>query len=99
LCRYTSYLEYIKSYYEKINSTYDKTTPGDQGLLDDFYDNNALAELTKPSPREISNEINQTKNALASEISHTYKVFPIAFHAYSEYENNFPIHFLLEVIK
>jgi len=99
MCKYTSYLEYIKSYYEKTNSTYDKTNPTDSQFLEDFYDNNALANLTKATPQEISNEINQTKNAIANEISHTYKVFPIAFHAYSEYENNFPIHFLLEVVR
>jgi len=38
-------------------------------------------------------------NDIAEEIEHTYKVFPIAFHAYTEYENNITIHFLLELIK
>ncbi|MFK7779665.1 MAG: hypothetical protein QM490_00830 [Candidatus Gracilibacteria bacterium] len=37
--------------------------------------------------------------ALDTEIKHTYKVFPVAFHAYTEYENNIGIHFLLELIK
>jgi hypothetical protein len=86
MCKYTSYLEYIKSYYEETD-TISSTS---------FQEENTLFTVT---PREISNEINQTKNAIANEISHTYKVFPIAFHAYSEYENNFPIHFLLEVIQ
>jgi hypothetical protein len=86
MCKYTSYLEYIKSEYEKTKNNA-KTVHQEEDTL------------FKVTPREVSNQINQTKNAIANEISHTYKVFPIAFHAYSEYENNFPIHFLLEVIR
>jgi hypothetical protein len=33
------------------------------------------------------------------EKEHTYRVFPIAYIAYSDYENNFPIHFLLNILK
>lgn len=50
----------------------------------------------------ISNLVNLQKDneiAIDEEISHTYKVFPLAFHAYTEYENNITIHFLLELIK
>jgi len=36
---------------------------------------------------------------LDAEIKHTYKVFPLAFHAYTEYENNITTHFLLELLK
>ena len=86
MCKYTSYLEYIKAFYEKTENN----------AVTTHQEEDTLFTIT---PRELSNEINQTKNAIANEISHTYKVFPIAFHAYSEYENNFPIHFLLEVIQ
>lgn len=40
----------------------------------------------------IEDEIND-------ELEHNFKVFPIVFNAYSEYENNFPIHVLLELIR
>jgi hypothetical protein len=42
--------------------------------------------------------INGIQTQIAKEISHSYKVFPIAYHAYSDYENNFPIHYLLEIV-
>jgi len=38
-------------------------------------------------------------NEINEEINHVFKVFPIAYHAYSEYENNISIHFLLELLK
>lgn len=41
----------------------------------------------------------RNKVELNDEIAHTYKVFPLAFHAYTEYENNITIHYLLELIK
>ncbi len=99
MCKYTSYLEYIKSFYEDTGNNYSRANPSDWQLADGTYDAETIAKLTKTTPRALSNEINTTKNAIANEISRTYKVFPLAFHAYSEYENNFPIHFLLEVIK
>jgi hypothetical protein len=46
----------------------------------------------------LKNEVKK-KWELDEEIEHTYKVFPLAFHAYTEYENNITIHFLLELIK
>lgn len=42
---------------------------------------------------------NQRKNQIQYEIDHAYKVFPMVFHALTEYENNITIHFLLELIK
>lgn len=42
---------------------------------------------------------NKNANSIDEEIEHTFKVFPMAFHALSEYENNITIHFLLELIK
>jgi len=47
----------------------------------------------------IISTIRQRDKEISDEIEHTYKVFPMAFHAYTEYENNITIHFLLELIK
>jgi len=47
---------------------------------------------------ELPTIINSIETEIAQEISHSYKVFPIAYHAYSDYENNFPIHYLLEIV-
>lgn len=89
-CRYISYLEYNKEYYKNLR----KFT---QEEASEAYWNDAVLEKY-PSP-ELPRQINNAQNAIAEEIAHTYKVFPIAYHAYSEYENNFPIHFLLEVLR
>ncbi len=89
-CKHVSYLEYLKSYYEKTGTLF-----GDELEREAEWNNFSL----KVTPQQVANDINARKNAVAEEISHTYQVFPIAYHAYSEYENNFPIHFLLEIIR
>lgn len=48
---------------------------------------------------EISKLSKQKQNAIQDEIERVYKIFPIAFQAYSEFENNFTIHVLLELLK
>jgi chromosome segregation ATPase len=83
MCRYVVYLEYLKSYY-KIPSK----------LLDTENKNNesyTFSETIRKS-MEINNKIQEEKN-------HSYKVFPVVFHAYSEYENNLPSHLFLELIR
>lgn len=99
LCIYSSYLEYVKWYYEQTGNSYNTANPNDSQLSDTSYDSETLNSLTKTTPREVANSIIQAQNEVAREISHTYKTYPIAFHAYSEYENIYPIHFLLEVIR
>lgn len=69
-------------------------------------DNEVIESLTS-NPKEEPNysaselfEAQRSRNAaLNEEIEHTYKIFPIAYQAYSEYENNIIIHFLLELLK
>lgn len=50
----------------------------------------------------IDSAINNEKKEISkinNEIKRIYKIFPLAFQAYSEYENNISIHLLLELIK
>ncbi len=47
----------------------------------------------------ISSIVNWIQIEIDNEIEHSYKMFPLAYHAYSEYENNYSIHVLLELIK
>lgn len=61
--------------------------------------NNLDPTKSKTNPNELINIENDKINKLYEEIDHTYKVFPIAFHAYSDYENNITAHFLLELLK
>lgn len=51
------------------------------------------------NPLEIINNQNEKITKLQEEITHTYKVFPLAFHAYTEYENNITAHILLELLR
>ena len=94
ICRYTSYLEYMKSYYSNLELQADRYLSGieEENDIENFINRNiGITEL----PRVISN----IKQDIAEESARSYRVFPLAYHAYSEYENNFPIHFLLEVIR
>lgn len=82
-CRYTSYLEYLKGFYRNTDNQLETTAEVETTLV-----NGQLPQM-----------IEWVQDEIAQEIAHTYKVFPIAFQAYAEYENNFPVHFLLEIIK
>lgn len=48
---------------------------------------------------DLLNKNDNTKDEINNEIEHSFKVYPIVFNSYSEYENNFPIHILLELIR
>lgn len=48
---------------------------------------------------ELINKHTSIQSEINNEMEHTFKVFPVVFNAYSEYENNFPIHVLLELIR
>ncbi len=87
MCKYISYLEYLRLYYatnETALGLNDETVNAD---YEQEYQNVELAQL-----------IAGIQWSITAEIEHTYKVYPLVFHAYSEYENNYPIHFMLEVI-
>jgi len=45
-----------------------------------------------------SNQVS-IKNDIQNELDHTLKVFPLAYTAYSQYENNVTIHLVLELIR
>lgn len=87
MCKYVSYLTYLREYYA--------STQNAMGLNQDWA--NALFEQNFQTS-QIAERIEGIQGEIAAEINQTYKVFPLVFHAYSEYENNFPIHFMLEVI-
>jgi len=69
-CKHVSYLEYLKTFYEKTNNLYSEQE------AEEVYGTNIFTDIV--TPQEISNDINTRKNAVAREISQTYKVFPIA---------------------
>ena len=77
------YISYLE-YVKETNKQLKNIAPKER---DKFY----IWEIIE---RELERE-----TELDNEIEHTYRVFPLAFHAYTEYENNITIHFLLELIK
>lgn len=109
ICRYNYYLEYLKEYNQWINQIIamdnaikenneiykdDPNIPTVDNYQSPFDNtNNSIAisrllELERQKLSEIDREINEA-----------YKAFPMAFHAYSEYENFLSSHILLELIR
>jgi hypothetical protein len=86
-CNYNFYLEYLKDYYKDINNSL-----WTKNLSDDVKKEVYVAKDVAEAQEDIMDSINE-------EIEQSYKTFPIAFNAYSEFENNFPMHFLLEILK
>lgn len=88
LCKYNSYLEYLKSRNQYI-----------QNLAEINQANNQSFSGSSLAIAQISALSQAKQNAIQNEINRVYKIFPIAFQAYSEYENNFAMHVLLELIR
>ncbi|MFC1797936.1 hypothetical protein ACFLY2_02030 [Patescibacteria group bacterium] len=61
--------------------------------------NNLEKDKNNYNISEIVNIENEKLAELNKEIEHTYKIFPLAFQAYTEYENNISIHILLELLR
>lgn len=89
-CDYSFYMEYLKDYYNH---------PAHALGVDPKERENQSEEIQSYSLLEAADKITAAQKNISQELTQAYKVFPIAFHAYSEYENNFPIHFLLELLK
>ncbi len=86
-CKYNFYLDYLRSYYQNLNN-----------LM--WVD----SEKSKNSKNYIEiHTINEYFAAAQNEIDKQNekidKVFPFAFYAYSDYEENFILHLLLNIIK
>ena len=86
LCKYHSYLEYLKDYNSDISKLVDEN--GEKKEEIQSYNIWYIAQL------EI-----EKKTLIGREIRRSYDIFPIAFDAYSQYETNLSIHLLLELIK
>jgi hypothetical protein len=86
LCKYSYYLDYLSFYYKDITNIFD------------LKQNTNLNNI-KYDPSIIENLINNIQIQIADEKEHTYKIYPLAFTAYSEYQSNYPIHITLELLK
>ncbi len=88
-CDYSFYMEYLKTYYKNPANA----------LGVDAEESEIWWEEKSVPITQAANILTSIQNNIEKEVAQAYKVFPIAYHAYSEYENNFPIHFLMELLK
>ena len=87
MCKYISYLEYLKVFYKDLKNVVEEGS-GNTQIEQSWY-----------SFDYISREISWIHQEINKEIGHTFKVAGTVFTAYSEYENNLPIHLFLQIIK
>jgi len=90
LCKYSYYLDYLKSYYSDIEKILG---------IDKIEKKEDITENVSYDPKVIEAMINNTDAAIDAEKEHSFKIYPTAFTAYSEYQSNFPIHIALELLK
>ncbi len=90
LCKYSFYLDYLKWYYSNVENI-SWITKKDQELMWTWTQSMVI--------KKIWEDFWNIQSMINNEINHTYKIFPLAFNAYNEYENNFQIHFILTIIR
>lgn len=84
-CKYNYYLDFLKNYYKNIENV-----------------NSTILNKTEASSIKIwkvSWLYNNIQNQILEEENHSERVFNMAFETYIDYEDNYPAHILLEVIK
>lgn len=89
-CKYNFYLLYLKEGYYKDT----------KNIL--WIKKEELNNTTTSEPIEITNitiQSNNINNEIDNEVTKIQKVFPLAYYAYSEYEDNYLLHLLLTLIK
>lgn len=106
VCKYSFYLEYLKSFNEQMAALDDnlQTSPNNSDEMNKkLLETQKLLEEQKSSNAKtiqtILQEESKKKNQIQKEMDDAFKVFPIAFKAYSEYENNITIHIYLELLR
>lgn len=83
MCKYVTYLEYLQEYYKQLSNL--------------IWNNGQQA--MRYSNQQVVYAVNGMQWKTQDEIDHSLKIMPMAFHAYKEYEDNLPIHILLQIIK
>gem|GEM_PF-769080 len=83
-CEYDVYMQYAKDYYaqpKNVLQNANTSTPDNKSVTVSFV--------------EAEKRVGSVQNKLESEIERAYQVFPLAYNAYSEYENNVSSHLYL----
>jgi len=90
LCKYSYYLDYLNDYYIDIEKIL---------WIDKVKNNKKITNQLSYDPKYIESIINNNNAKINEEKEHSFKIYEIAFTAYSEYQSNFPIHIALELLK
>ncbi|MCD5380759.1 hypothetical protein LR004_02430 [Candidatus Gracilibacteria bacterium] len=85
LCDYSFYLEYTKEHYTNIANSLNIN-------VDEIEDQSYGISYIARQQASIQEDIEKER-------LHTHKIFHLAFQSYIDYENNLPVHILLELIK
>ena len=100
MCKYTTYLEYLKEYNSNLKNIIWISEDEINSIWKDWNEEtNELLNKKKYSLFYINKLKEQKRGEIDEEISNSFKIFSLAYHAYSEYENNFIVHVLLEIIR
>lgn len=90
LCKYIFYLDYLKSYYTSVENI-SWISKEDQELMWTWTQSVVI--------QKVWQDFWNMKKRIEDEEYNSYKIFPLAFSAYNEYENNFQLHFILTIIR
>ena len=84
-CKYSYYLNYLQNHYKNIENANKEY----------FWDN----ENNSFKISQVAAIQSKLQQDISDEQSHSSKVFSMAFETYIDYENNYPVHILLELLK
>ncbi|MDQ7022852.1 MAG: hypothetical protein Q9M97_04955 [Candidatus Gracilibacteria bacterium] len=86
-CKYNFYLDFLNNHFNDIQNSNKEYFSETEEKTDSF------------KVSQIAGIQSKLKQDIVNEQNHSAKVFNIAFETYIDYENNHPVHILLELIK
>lgn len=93
-CTYSFYLLYLREYYADTQNALWLSKEEKESITS--WTDTTNESITTNEVKENSEKINKSIN---EELTKINKVFPLAYYAYSEYEDNYVLHLMLTLIK
>lgn len=97
LCKYNNYLEYLYEYNSVIANVLEQDKQSIENWGNSVVSPDQITETYNITT--IANLEKKKKSDISKELERVYKIYPIAFQAYTEYENNLPVHDLLTMLR
>lgn len=86
-CKYNFYLDFLNNHFDNIQNSNKEYFSETESKTDNY------------KIAQIAGIQSKLKQDIINEQDHSAKVFSMVFHTYIDYENNHPVHILLELIK